>query len=62
MLKDLDRYFTLQLQVAGTIHLAHSALAKQRCDLVGAELRADGQGHDFGRGYTTADVSGRETA
>jgi hypothetical protein len=32
--QDLDRHFTLQLQVTGTIHLTHTAFTEQSGDLV----------------------------
>src|SRR5262245_24734742 len=43
--QNLDRNVALQLQVAPSIHLAHSAFAEQTCDLVIPKLGSDGKGH-----------------
>ena len=59
--QDLDGNFTLQLQVAGTVHLTHATLAEQRGELVGAELSANGQSHNFAGDYRTTCISGRVT-
>jgi len=46
----------------GFVNHAHAALAEQTRDLMGAELCADGQDHDFVWDYRTRKVSGYKTA
>jgi hypothetical protein len=43
--QDLDGYFSVELGVLGPIHLAHTARADGREDLVGAELRSNSHAH-----------------
>jgi hypothetical protein len=43
--EDLDRDFTLQLQITRAIYLAHAALAEESGDFMRSELRANGQSH-----------------
>jgi hypothetical protein len=45
-----------------TIDLAHAAFTEQDGYLVGTELSADGQRHDFGGDYRTTKLAGRITA
>ena len=42
---DLDRDVAAKPRVAGAVDLAHAAGADRGLNLVGTELRADGQGH-----------------
>ena len=44
--QNFDGYFAMKPRVARLIHLAHSALADQRKDFVGAEFVADRKGHN----------------
>ena len=44
--QDLHRDLALQSGVRRAIHLAHAARAERREDVVGAEARATGQGHE----------------
>ncbi len=48
-----ERDVTFEPQVARAIDLAHSAFAKLREDLVGAETATDGQCHSNSAGYST---------
>ena len=45
--QDFDRDLALQLRVAGTVHLTHSAFAEQRRDFVRAELLTNLKGHQL---------------
>ena len=49
--QDFDGDFTLQRQIAGTIHLAHSARSEERDDLIGIEPGSCCQWHMFTRLY-----------
>src|SRR5262249_38981847 len=59
--QDFDSDFAFQLEITCAIYLAHAAFAEQRNYFVGAELSANGQGHDFAKDYRTMKVSGRIT-
>jgi hypothetical protein len=43
--QDFDRDVTVQLRIAGTVHLAHAAGADDTHDLVNGDLRARRQGY-----------------
>src|SRR5262249_18849352 len=45
--QDLDCDFTLQLQIASPVHLAHATLSEQGSYFKRAKLRADCESHDF---------------